>query len=463
MMTNLYDNELELNVLNSLISSPENVDVLEMFPKMLISDFYQHKHQVVFKAVEELKKNNQSIDIISVTKTLKKQAQLENAGGVYEVSNITSRPNLSYNFIKHFLILKELATRRHLYTLGHSLINGSINETNDIFDLNHSVQKKISDIVNGLDIKADVTLSDMIFETVKEIEKAGQEKGMTGVPTGFNQLDDIYGGRQPGNLIIIGARPGMGKTAYAIDQMINASAKFRFKSLFFSLEMTTSEIIKRIFAFNANIPLKKIKKGDLNQNEWVILNNSITEIENSPIILKDNIFKLDDIVNTIKKTKILKGLDIVFIDYLQLIDNHKNTGNTESKVSEISRTLKQLAQELKIPVIALSQLSRSLETRGGSKIPTLSDLRSSGSIEQDANIVEFLYRPEYYNINETEDGVSTKGKAFVLIRKNRDGETKDICINFDASRVAFFENIEEKVWNDMQPNEDFFNNSEPPF
>ncbi len=284
------------------------------------------------------------------------------------------------------------------------------------------------------------TLSSKVLKMIEEV--AGKAEGLTGVPTGFTDLDRLTSGWQPSDLIIIAARPGMGKTSAVLAMALNAARDFGKGVALFSLEMANTQLVQRLISMESEIPASKMRNGKLEDYEWQQLQSTVEKLSTVPIFIDDtpaiNIFELRA---KCRRLKMQHDIQMVIVDYLQLMtgasENSKGGGNREQEIASISRALKSLAKEINVPVIALSQLSRAVETRGGTKRPQLSDLRESGSIEQDADIVSFIYRPEYYQILEDETGQSLKGIAEFIIAKHRNGALDTVKLKFTDTFAKF--------------------------
>jgi replicative DNA helicase len=279
-------------------------------------------------------------------------------------------------------------------------------------------------------------------KAIKELEeKKDQKDGLTGVPSGFSALDRVTSGWQPSDLVIIAARPGMGKTAFVVSAMRNAAVEFKKPVAIFSLEMSSLQLVNRLISAEAELDSEKIKKGNLADHEWAQLNHKISSLSSAPIYIDDTPgLSIRELRTKCRRLKAHHDISMIIIDYLQLMTGNtdgKGGGNREQEIASISRALKGIAKELNVPVLALSQLSRSVETRGGDKKPQLSDLRESGSIEQDADMVIFLYRPEYYKITEDEMGNPTQGTGEVIIAKHRNGSLETVQLKFIGKFTKF--------------------------
>lgn len=404
--------------------------------------FYKPEHQYIFKAIYQLFEESQPIDILTVTEKLRELGLLQMAGGAYYISQLTNRVASSAHIEYHARILSEKFIQRELIRVSTETLTDAYDETTDVVDLLDKTEQRLMDI-NDSNFRTDYKDMHVLLKSaMDEIKNAQDNEGsVSGVPTGFTELDRHTAGFHKGTLIILAARPAMGKTAFALSMARNMAVEFKKPIAFFSLEMTALELVMRLISSETEISSDRLKKGDeLKEWEREQLNSKIAPLSNAPIYIDDTpqltIFELRAKCRRLKQKY---DIQMVFIDYLQLMHaGGDNKGNREQEISTISRQLKALSKELGIPVLALSQLSRAVETRGGSKKPQLSDLRESGAIEQDADIVMFIYRPEYYGIDQDDKG-STAGMADICIAKHRSGGVGDVRLRF-VSRFARFEN-----------------------
>lgn len=411
--------------------------------------FYKESHQAIFKAIKELFATNQPVDILTVTNQLKSNGELELAGGAFYITQLTSRIASSANIEFHSGIVIQKFLQRELIRISTETIRDSFEDTTDVFELLDKTEKNLFDISeNNLRRKTDL-MPDLVHKVLQQIDTARKHDGsFTGLPTGFTELDHITGGWQKSDLIIVAARPGMGKTAFVLSMARNIAVDYKRPIAVFSLEMTSEQLVTRLVSAESELSASLLRKGSLQQYQWEILNARIGKLTNAPIYIDDtaglSIFELRAKCRRLKAQYDIQG---VIIDYIQLMTagGDSKGGNREQEISTISRSLKSLAKELNIPVIALSQLNRSVETRpGNNKKPQLSDLRESGAIEQDADMVMFIYRPEYYNLLEDDKGNSTEGKAQLIIGKHRNGATGEIWLRF-ISNYARFEDLESSL------------------
>jgi len=396
--------------------------------------FYVDAHQLIFKACEKLAQKNMPIDMLTVVEELKSSEELDLVGGAFYVSKLTMSVTSSANIETHARILLEKFIQRKLIEISGEIITEAYVESTDVFNLLDDAEQKIFNITNNYLKKNYDDIGDALAKALERIDKLRlQTNEISGVPSGFPSLDKVTYGWQPSDLIILAARPAVGKTAFALNLIRNAAMHPTnpVPVAFFSLEMSSAQLVQRILSAQSEIKLEKISRGNLEDYEYKQLQaKGIKPLETSPIYIDDtaalNIFefraKARRLVN---KNKV----GMIVIDYLQLMSGSgdKNS-NREQEISTISRNLKVLAKELMIPIIALSQLSRAVESRKESKVPQLSDLRESGAIEQDADMVIFIYRPEYYENNSNEMGESIEGETHIKIAKHRNGSLETIIL-----------------------------------
>lgn len=418
--------------------------------------FYRPDHQVIFRAIRKLFEKNQPVDQLTVANQLRQAGELEAAGGAFHLAELTSHITSAAHIEYYSRVLSEKYISRELIRIGTETISSAYDETTDIVDLLDKTENRLMDI-NDKNFKTDFhQIGSLVQEAQTQIAEASEsEDGLAGLPTGFTELDRMTAGFHPGTLIILAARPAMGKTAFALSMARNMAVQFHKPVAFFSLEMTGVELAMRLISGEAEIAGDKLKKGELKEHEKVQLEQRTQALNDAPIFIDDTSqLTIYELRAKCRRLKQHHDIQMVFIDYLQLMsagtDAMSRNGNREQEISTISRQLKSLSKELGIPVLAMSQLSRAVETRGGTKKPMLSDLRESGAIEQDADIVMFIYRPEYYGIMEDEQGLSTAGMAYINLAKHRSGGVGDVRLRFKG-QFAKFEN-EEFQTNDQLAN-----------
>lgn len=435
---------LEEAVLGALMLDREALPVV--MDILRPESFYLEQHQLIYRAIIRLFERSHPVDLLTVTEEMKKGGDLEKIGNGYylvELSNkVASAANLEY----HARILAEKHIQRELIRISTRTIKDAYDDTTDVFNLLDEAEKGLFAITQNNLTRTYESMGSLSSKVLQQIEALSkQEGGLTGVPTGFTDLDRLTAGWQPSDLVIIAARPGMGKTSLLLAMALNAAKDFGKPVVLFSLEMASTQLVQRLVSMEAEIESSKMRNGRLEAYEWEQLKATVERLSNVPIYIDDtpgiNIFELRAKCRRLKQQH---NISLVIIDYLQLMSgpgDNKN-GNREQEIAGISRALKSLAKELNVPVIALSQLSRAVEVRGGSKRPQLSDLRESGSIEQDADIVGFIYRPEYYQILEDENGQSLKGIAEIIIAKHRHGALETVKVKF-MDKFAKFGNLDD--------------------
>ena len=405
--------------------------------------FYKPEHQAIFHAIHTLFEQNQPVDLLTVVERLRLDGTLEAAGGAYHVSQLTEKVVSAAHIEYHVRVLSEKFIQRELIRISTETITQAYDETTDVVDLLDRSEQRLMDI-NDKNFRSDFhPIGDFVYDATQQIEKVMDNNGqLPGIQSGYIDLDRVTSGFHPGTLIILAARPAMGKTAFALSMARNMAVDHNKPVAFFSLEMTGIELAMRLISGEAQIAGDKLKKGELAQHEKTQLEIRTQALNDAPIYIDDTPqLTIYELRAKCRRLKQKHDIQMVFIDYLQLMtagtDNSKN-GNREQEISTISRQLKALSKELDIPVLAMSQLSRAVETRGGTKKPMLSDLRESGAIEQDADIVMFIYRPEYYGLLEDDKG-STAGMADIIIAKHRSGGVGEVRLRF-VGQYARFEN-----------------------
>jgi replicative DNA helicase len=427
--------ELEEAVLGALMLEKNAITIVS--DVLRPESFYKDSHVMIFQVIKDLFASAQPIDILTVTSELRKRGQLDMAGGAYYITSLTNRVASAANIEFHARIIAQKFIQRELIRISTEIQRESFEDAADAFELLDSAEHKLFEVSQG-NIKKDYKqMNSVIREAIRDIESMkGKEGGLTGVPSGFTRLDRVTSGFQKSDLIIIAARPGMGKTALMLSVVRNASllAEPPRAIAIFSLEMSSKQLVLRMISSEAEITGDKLKRGNLAEHEWQQLNTKIARLNEAPIFIDDTpALSVFELRSKCRRLKEQNNIDMIVIDYLQLMrgdDANNKNGNREQEVSYISRSLKALAKELDVPVIALAQLSRAGEKRGPTSPPMLSDLRESGSIEQDADMVMFIYRPEYYGMTELEDGSSSHGVAELMIAKNRNGALDKVRLRF---------------------------------
>ncbi|MBX7205832.1 MAG: replicative DNA helicase [Bacteroidia bacterium] len=441
--------ELEEAVLGALMIEK---NALSVVLDILKADyFYKDSHQLIFKAILGLFDKSEPVDILTVTNQLRLDGTLEICGGPYYITQLTNRVASAANIEFHARIIQQKFIQRELIRISGEVQRDAFEETTDVFDLLDQTENKLYQLTEGNISNSSEKVDSILKEAIKQIESLkGHEDGLTGIPSGFTALDRLTSGWQKSDLIILAARPGMGKTAFVLGMARNAAVIGNNPVALFSLEMSSIQLVNRLIASETNLEAEKLKKGQLREDEWVQLNKMVGKLSEAPIFIDDTpALSIFELRAKCRKLKSQHNIQLVIIDYLQLMrgDESRSGGNREQEISYISRSLKALAKELNIPVIALSQLSRAVETRGGDKRPMLSDLRESGSIEQDADMVSFIYRPEYYGFNDDQEGNSLVGIAEIIVAKHRNGATDTVKLKF-VNKFARFENLDMFSYSD---------------
>ncbi len=396
--------------------------------------FYVEAHQRIFKSMQGLANKSQPIDILTVVEELKFREELEMIGGAYYVTRLTNMVVSSANIVAHARIILQKFIQRELIRISGEIIGDAYEDSTDVFDLLDDAESKLFEITNNHLRKNFDSIDSVLVKTIQRIEDMRhRNEDITGVPSGYASLDRVTYGWQQTDLIILAARPAVGKTAFALNLARNAalSASKSTPVAFFRLEMSAGQLVQRILAAESEIWLEKIARGKLEEHEMKQLYaRGIQRLSQAPIYIDDtpalNIFELRAKCRRLKNKH---NIGLIIVDYLQLMSGtgENRGGNREQEISNISRNLKALSKELSVPIIALSQLSREVEKRKeGNKMPQLSDLRESGAIEQDADLVMFLYRPEYYDITTNEMGENNRGETHVRIAKHRNGSLETI-------------------------------------
>ena len=425
--------DLEEGILGALMLESDTIttvaDILNP------ESFYKDSHKKLYEAIIQLFNKSDPIDLLTVTSQLRKNGTLEIVGGAYKVAEMTNMVNSAANIEYHCRIVAEKAMKRALISLSQTIQNNAYDDTCDVFSLLENADVSLGQITESAINGTYVKINEAWHETVVDMEEGEKRKSkgeLSGVPSGLSSLDNETGGWQNSNLVIIAARPGMGKSAFVVSALRNAAVDFDTPVAIFSLEMSKKEIVQRLMSAEAQVCLSKITHLNLNSLDWSQISHKSSRLIDSNLYIDDTPgISITQLKAKARKLKRQHGIKLLVVDYLQLMSGDGSSkGNREQEIAGISRSLKGLAKELNIPVIALSQLSRAVETRGGDKKPMLSDLRESGSIEQDADMVIFLYRPEYYEFTEDKDGLPTAGIGIAIIAKARQGSLKDVKLRF---------------------------------
>ena len=436
--------DLEEAVLGAMLIDEKGVN--EVIDILSPEVFYKKSHQLIFESIQRLFRESEPIDLLTVSADLKKNKNFEVIGGDFYLIGLSQKVSSSAHIEYHSRIIQQKFIQRKLITISNEIISKSYNESTDVIDLLDEAESKLYDIAQNNIKGSSETAQNLVIQAKNRIEEISKQEGLSGISTGFEKLDRLTSGWQPSDLIIVAARPGMGKTALALSMARNVSVQKKIPVAFFSLEMSSVQLITRLISSETGLSSDKLRTGKLADHEWQQLNIKVSDLESAPLYIDDSaaltIFELRAKARRLASSH---GIKLIIIDYLQLMNlgSSNKAGNREQEISTISRNLKALAKELNIPVIALSQLSRAVETRGGTKRPILSDLRESGAIEQDADIVSFLYRPEYYGITEWDDDMKTpsEGQGEFIVAKHRNGALDSIKLKFIAN-LGKFEDID---------------------
>lgn len=450
--------ELEEAVLGALMLDRDAVnDVIDV---LRAESFYKESHQKIFEAIQALFQNSEPIDILTVTQELRKRAELDFVGGPQFISQLTNRVASAANVEFHGRIISQKHILRELIRISTETIRDAYEETTDVFDLLDRTEQNLFGVAEGNIRRSFDSIENLIHEAVQNIEDAASKgSGITGIETGFAELDKMTAGFQPSDMIILAARPGMGKTAFVLSMARNTAVEFNRPVAVFSLEMSSIQLVNRLIASESELAADKLKRGKLEKFEWEQLHAKIGRLSEAPLFIDDtpalSVFELRAKCRRLKQQH---DISMIIIDYLQLMTvGGDGKGNREQEISTISRSIKSIAKELNVPIIALSQLNRSVETRTGEKRPQLSDLRESGAIEQDADMVTFIYRPEYYGITENEEGIPTTGMAELIIAKHRNGALGTVYLKFQSNLAKFtdMDRVEDYGFEKMPTNDDF--------
>ena len=439
--------ELEEAVLGALMIEK---DAYSLVSEILNPDsFYEHRHQLIYTAITDLVMNEKPVDILTVKNQLEKQGDLEAVGGPFYITQLSSKVASSAHIEYHARIIAQKHLARQLITFTSKVQTKAFDETIDVDDLMQEAEGNLFEI-SQKNLKKDYTQINPVINQAYEImqKAAARTDGLSGLESGFHQLDKITSGWQNSDLIIIAARPAMGKTAFVLSMAKNIAVDFQQPVAVFSLEMSNVQLINRLIQNVCEIPGDKIRSGQLEPYEWQQLDYKLTNLIDAPLYVDDtaslSVFELRTKARRLVREH---GVRAIIIDYLQLMNaSGMKFGSRQEEVSTISRSLKGLAKELNIPIIALSQLNRGVESREGNegKRPQLSDLRESGAIEHDADMVCFIHRPEYYKIVEDGKGNDLRGMAEIIIAKHRNGATGEILLRFKGE-FAKFQNLDDDM------------------
>jgi replicative DNA helicase len=431
--------EIEASVLGAMMIEKEAVPkALEL---LKTESFYLTSHRLIFEAMLSLFESSEPIDTVTLYEELKKREQIDEVGGAVYLSQLSQNISSAANIEYHAKIILEKQILRGLITSSHEIAKAAYEGTNDAFDILDQAERKIFEITESHLTQSYQGMDRAVRDALEYIEAIhSQSQQKFSVPTGFYELDEILGGFQKSDLAIVAARPSMGKTAFALTMARNAAVDHEIPVGIFSLEMSTMQLIIRLLCAEGKLNAHLVRTGKLPHAEGVKLSKNAHKLIEAPIYVDDSPAQtILEIRAKARRLKVEKNVGMIIIDYLQLMQGHAKAESREREISHISRSLKSLAKELNIPVIALSQLNRAVESRTD-KRPQLSDLRESGSIEQDADVVIFLNRPEYYGIEKDANGESLEGVAEVIVGKQRNGPTGTVKLAF-IKDYARFENL----------------------
>ena len=431
--------ELEQAVLGALMLEKDAIIEVQEYIKE--ETFYTEEHRTIFRAIQELSMEMKAIDLYTVTDRLKSQKRLTQAGGAAYLAQLTQRVASAAHIEFHAKIIAQKYVQRELIRSATEIQRRSYDEEVDVTELIGFAEQEIFRVSEGNVKRSVQSASDILRKALAQIEEASKTAGeYNGVRSGFTDIDSVTLGWQPSDLIIIAARPSMGKTAFVLTMARNMAVELKSPVAFFSLEMSSVQLMNRLIVAETQLNPKDLRTGNLTPDQWVHLEANTVDLGRAPLFIDDTpALSVYEFRSKARRLKTQHDIKIIIIDYLQLMtaSTPETRGNREQEVSLISRTLKAIAKELDVPIIALSQLSRNVENRGGSKRPQLSDLRESGAIEQDADVVAFIHRPEYYGLTTSENGLPTAGMAEIIIAKHRNGEVTDVPMRFIKEQAKF--------------------------
>lgn len=429
--------ESEQSILGSIILDKDAI--ITVAETINPSDFYKEAHKIIYESMLKLNSNNEPIDLITLIEELRKEGHLDNVGGISYLTSLSTIVPTTSNVKYYANIVKEKSVMRQLIKASNEIINLGYDASTDVQEILDQAEKNIFDISqekSGDDIQPINLVLQDTFDMIERL--CTQKSDVTGITTGFTDLNKKINGLQRTDLILLAARPAMGKTAFSLNLVQNAALKGNASVAVFSLEMSKEQLVQRMLSAQSNVELGKIKTGSLGESDWPRIIDAMAVLSEANIFIDDTPgIKISEIRSKCRRLKIEKGLDLILIDYLQLMEGEGKNENRQQEIAKISRSLKILAKELDCPVVALSQLSRSPELRKDHR-PILSDLRESGSIEQDADIVMFLYRDEYYH-----DDSEKKNIGEVIIAKNRHGETGNVELVWFGQVQKFADKVRE--------------------
>ncbi len=430
--------DLEEAVLGAIMV--EKDAVISILDVLKPESFYKESHQTIFRTIIDLSTRLEPIDLLTISEELRKKNLIDEVGGPIYLAQLTSKVGSAAHLEFHAKIIAQKYIQRELIRVSSDIQNRAFDDTIDVDDLLDYSEMELFKVAEGNIKRETAQINMLVKQALKNIEEAGKrEDGLSGVPSGFTDLDRMTSGWQRSDLVIVAARPSMGKTALVLSMARQMAVDHKTAVAFFSLEMSSVQLVNRLIVAESGISSEKIRNGKLDPHEWTQLVVKIKDLTDAKIFIDDTpALSIFEFRAKCRRLKAQYDIGIIVIDYLQLMTGPTETkGNREQEVSTISRSLKAIAKELNVPIIALSQLNRSVETRGGNKRPQLSDLRESGAIEQDADVVIFIHRPEYYGFTEDEEGNSLLGLAEIILAKHRNGAVGDIKLRFQKEMARF--------------------------
>ncbi len=437
--------DFELAVIGAVLI--DNSAINQVIDILSPESFYREENQLIYAAIKELFGDSQPVDILTVANILRKKGQLNQVGGEYYLIELSQKVSSAAHTEFHARVIVQKYIQREMIRVAGGIMHKAFDESTDVFDLLDTAEQELFEVAHGNIVKNYESAKDLIQEAIQKIEDISKQSGLSGIPSGFTKIDQVTSGWQPSDLVILAARPGMGKTAFVLSMARNIAVEHNKPVAVFSLEMSSVQLITRLISSETQLNSGKLRKGELSPDEWQQLLTKVKNLEKAPLFIDDTpALSVFDLRAKCRRLVAQHNVSIIIIDYLQLMTvggQSKGNGNREQEISTISRSLKSIAKELKVPVIALSQLSRAVETRGGDKRPMLSDLRESGAIEQDADIVSFIYRPEYYEFDVwQEDNTPCQGQGEFIIAKHRNGSLDNVRLKFEG-QFAKFSDLEE--------------------
>ena len=433
--------ELEEAVLGALMLEKDSIITVQEF--LTPDSFYTEEHRIIFRAINDLAMELKPVDLYTVTERLKVEKNLGKVGGASYLAQLTQKVGSAANVEFHAKIIAQKYVQRELIRSATEIQRRSYDESTDVTELIGFAEGEIFKVADGHVKRSVQSSKDVLAKAIAQIEEASKnDSSYSGVSSGFTAIDRVTLGWQLSDLIIIAARPAMGKTAFVLTMARNMAVDYECPVAFFSLEMSAVQLMNRLIIAETGLSGTEVKTGRLTPEQWKHLESATKPLATAPLYIDDTpALSVFEFRSKARRLKIHNNVKIIIIDYLQLMtggsESNNRNGNREQEVAYISRTLKAIAKELNVPIIALSQLNRTTEMRGGSKRPQLSDLRESGAIEQDADIVAFIHRPEYYGINQDENGIPTAGMAEFIIAKHRNGAVTDVKLRFLKDQARF--------------------------